>query len=167
MGTIASQTAALQTIIDAVPDSGTVYDYQKLPDPHWSEFVKAFTVEVAGYAGGKAHIRGFTIQYVGEEREEETVAAIGNTKYWRRIKYAIRAYFATSDQYQSDKVFRDLLETVANALDSKPDLNGECHYHDPVSIDVDRGLPRDFGDVTVHWAEIKITVHEQHTLTTS
>lgn len=167
MGNIAAQIASIETILNTVTDVGRVWDYQKMPDAHWSEFVKAFTTTVASYADGNTHVRGFTIQYVGEERQEETVATMGATKYWRRIKYAIRAYMTTSDANESDKVFRNLLETVANALDSRPDLIGECHYHDPVSIDVDRGMPRSFGDVMVHWAEIKLTAHEQHTLTTS
>ena len=167
MGVIADQRAEIETIVSGVTDVGNVYDYAKLPARGWAPFVAAFSTAVAGYALGADHIRAWTVQYRGERREEETTAAIGTTKYMRALRWRVRGYFTVSDENVSDKVFADLCEAVADALDSRPGLAGSCRWHSPVNISNDDGVPRTFGDVVVHYAELDFDAYRFVTLATS
>lgn len=152
-GTIAAQAAAIKAIVQAVPDVGTVFDHQPLPVNDWSKFVAAFTVDLGDGYG--RHIRSWTIQYLGETRLEENVA-IGATKVKRDISWVVRGHFSLDNNTEdSESKFRDLIEQVADALDTNKSLNGTAIDHDPVDVALpNNGAPIRLGDHLVHYAEI-------------
>ena len=171
MGVIADQREALRALIATVPDIGKVYRYQKLPEADWGHFVESYSAQIAGYLSGADHVRAWTVQYVGERRREYTTNTIGtNKKYDLETDWIVRGYFSLADNEDeatpSEEVFTDLLEVVADTILGDPGLGGFALYQKgDFIIDLDRGVPRSFADLFVHYAEVRMTYFTHITLT--
>lgn len=164
MGTAADQAAGIKAVIEAVENTGKVYDYQPVPVGNdWAEFVKKFTATI----GASTQVRAFTVAYLGEEREYRTIA-IGATKIRRNFDWLVRCYLGWHDP-DSEATFRDaLVEPVATAIDAARSLNGTALDHDPVQVN----LPNDgqgvsLGGVLCHYAEFRLRAWTEDTLATS
>jgi hypothetical protein len=156
-----SQTAGeIKNIVLTVPDCGQVYDYQPYPEGDWSEFVESFTATIAG----ARQVRAFTVQYIGERREEVAIG-IGSQKQRRYMNWMVRAHMG-HDGAASDIAFRDLVELVADALDKHRSLGAAAGAidHDPCDISLpNSGAGVVLGDVLCHYAEL--TFESQHEMT--
>jgi hypothetical protein len=156
-----SETAdAIRDTVAAVTNVGNVFDYQPYPQNNWDEFVALFSLVV----NGKLQVRTWTVQYLGERREELAIG-IGATKQRRYMQWMVRGHMGHNGA-TSDVEFRDLIELVANALDSNRGLAGVAGVmdHDPCDV----SLPNNaagvvLGDVLCHYVEITFeSQHEQN-----
>lgn len=130
MSQIGDQASAVAAVIDAVTDSGIVYSYRPMPKGDWSTFLDAFTVELVV---GQRHVRAWTVQYMGEERHELNIA-MSAAKQRHFYSWKVRFYYGWQDATGSEPAFRNIVESVANALDANRTLGGACISHDPVDI---------------------------------
>ncbi len=149
MSAIGDQASAVAVVIDNVVDSGVVYSYRPMPKGDWATFLTAFTVVI----GGVRHIRAWTVQYMGEERQELNIA-MSAAKQRHFYRWKVRFYYGWSDP-SSEQTFRSIVESVADALDTARTLGGACISHDPVDITVPaNGDGVMLGDYLCHTAEI-------------
>lgn len=165
MSSISDVAAAIKATLEDVPDIGNVFDYQLYPAAEWSTFVAAFSLEV----GGVTVLRTATVQYLGERRRE-AVVGVGATIQRRELDWVVRYHWGLADNGASDPAFRDMLEAIADAIDSNRSLGGVegCIDHDPVDIDLpDRGAPILLGDVLCHYGEVTFTSTHEQQLTVS
>jgi hypothetical protein len=162
MGTAATQAAAIAAIIDAVTDTGLVYDYQPVPKGlDWATYTTKFVTTI----GGVDQVRAWTVSYQGEDRAFRTVA-IGATKLIRKFEWLVRGYLGWQDP-DSDATFRDLNEAVVTALDTNRSLNGTAIDHEATRVT----LPNDgqgvlLGDVLCHYVEMRISPWVEESLAT-
>ena len=160
--TAATQAAAIAAIIDAVPDSGIVYDYQPVPKGNdWAAYAQKFVTSI----GGTNQVRAWTVAYIGEDRAYRTVA-IGATKLIRKYDWLVRGYLGWQDP-DSDATFRDLCEAVVTALDTNRSLSGSAIDHEATRV----LLPNDgqgvlLGDVLCHYVEMRLSPWVEDTLAT-
>lgn len=165
MSVIGDLAAAVKVTCLTVANPGVVYDYQPMPQNDWATFIASFVVDVVGVP----MVRAVTIQYVGEERTEKSIA-IGNSKQRRAIRLVVRLHMSWDDTgataTTSEVLFRDWVEAVADALDANRSI-GPAYDHDPVDV----GLPNNgaglmLGDVLCHYAELALVAHVEQTLVT-
>lgn len=157
---ISDTATEIRNVIATVPDCGQVFDYQPYPKGDWTEFVNSFTATI----GGERVVRAFTVQYIGERRQEVAIG-IGSQKQQRYMNWMVRAHMG-HDGAQSDADFRDLVELVADALDRHRSLSGAAGAidHDPCDISLpNSGAGVVLGDVLCHYAEL--TFESQHEMT--
>lgn len=162
MGLIADQSAAITTLVDAIDDAGLVYGYQPVPKNDWATFVTSFSTDI----GGTKMVAAWTLTLVNETRVRKTVA-FGATKITRSTTWLLRG-FRSWHEPDSDPAFRDVVESIADALDARPSLGGVCDDHDPATVT----FPNDgaavlLGDVRCHYAEIRLTARRDVTVATS
>lgn len=163
--TMVSGTAAtIRTTILTVSDVGQVYDYDPFPRGDWAQFVSLFTATVSG----STVVRAWTIKSVARRTVPLTIAP-GAEVQRVEFDWLIRGFLGLDDP-TSDAVFRDLLETVVEALNANRSLSGapEIIDHDPA----DYALPNNgallaLGDTICHYAEVTFTSYHEHVIAVS
>ena len=159
MGALSDQAAAIAAVVDAITNSGVVYDYQPSPRGNdLSSFVSHFVVTIST----KTQIRAWTVAYNGESGEERTVA-IGAMKMYRRINWLVRFFQSWDDTSEVD--FRNLTELAVLALNASQSLGGTVIRHTPCVVSMpNAGQGVVLGDYGCHLAEIRLTTTIEATL---
>lgn len=163
MGTVATQAAAIAALIGTVTDVGLVYDYQPVPKGlDWTTYTQKFVTSI----GGVEQVRAWTVAFIGEDRAFRTIA-IGATKTVRKSEFLIRGYLGWADP-DSDATFRDLVESVANVLDTNRSLSGTAEDHEAVGVTLpNEGQGVLLGDVLCHYAELRLSPWVEESLATA
>lgn len=151
---VANIRTQIFNIVDAVTDSGMVYDRVRYHN-EWNEFLNFFKVTISTVD----QIRGFEVEYKGQE----TLDAQMNPNVLRAHRWWVHGFLGVSDALETEKTFSTLIETVCNALDNDATLhNGQTYFNtSPASVPVleHRTSPTG-GGVLVHYAQIELTVTE-------
>lgn len=154
----ATMATAIKATLDTVTGVGLTYDHVPLPakSESWEVFVGTFTTTI----GGARTVRAWTVGWLGRT-PKEVRRGMGSQKVLQEHRFLIRGYAAIGPT--SEAMFRDLADTVANALDANVGLGGTVLEHDPVSVDMpERGMA--LADVGVHYAEITLVARVEVTL---
>lgn len=139
-------TAAIKTILEAVPGIGVVHDYERW-NASWDEFLRQFQ-DGAGKINGCMFAR------------KATPAVRDNMPTLRRDhKILIRCIYGLQDLVGSERTFQALVEAIQAAFDSDNTLGGTAHDSGPAQVEIVEN--RQFGKVLCHWAEISIEVRER------
>lgn len=161
MGTSSDQATAIANILDGITNSGVVYDHQPAPRGNdYAKFVQKFVTVVET----KRQIRAWTVSYVGEQREQTTVA-LGATKTLRRINWLVRFIQSWDDTSEVD--FRNLTEAAVTALDANLSLGGTALTHTPCMVTTpNEGQGVMVGDYGCHLAQIRFSALVEESLST-
>jgi hypothetical protein len=161
---IGQVASAIAQVVRGVTDAGVVYSYQPMPRAgDWAAFVDSFSTALDGKAA--RHVRCWTVQYLGEQRIERSVAQ-GQSRQRREMRWVVRGHMSWDGS--SEPTFRALVEAVADALDAARSLGGLVIDHDPVDIDFPgNGAGVVLGDVLCHLAEITMTAYAEATVATT
>ena len=138
--------ADIKAILQTVPGAGDkIYDYERW-SADWDTYLTLFKAD--------GIIKGFTIT-----RNKTTEEAQSSRTNWRIHTFIIRMFYALKDSDASEKKAQNLVEDIASAFRSKPELLGSCIQTSPVQVDVFE--PRMFGSVLCHYAELRLNVTEE------
>lgn len=151
---VSSIRTELYNLVDAVADSGMVYDRIRYHN-EWNEFLAFFKVTI----GSTEQIRGFEIEYKGHE----TIDAEFNPRVLRSHRWWIHGFLGVSDALETEKTFSTLVETVCNALDNSATLHNGQTYFDtsPASVPIlEHRTSNTGGGLLAHYAQIEVTVTE-------
>lgn len=138
-------------VLATVPDIGRLYAHERAA-ADWSVFLTFFKVAIAGVP----QIRGWEVSRKScGEALEELGAGQGNTD--QRHGYVIRGYLGVSDKDNTEKIFNDLIDAIADAFRN-------TRLADDLSHDYIRATiieSRFFSSVLCHYTELSLTVTEE------
>lgn len=161
--TLVSGTAAvIKTVIQTVANRGLVYDYDPFPIGEWHDFVATFTSDI----GGVTRVRAWTVRNTARRTVPLSIAP--NAEVQRvELDWLVRGFSGVRDDGGSDVTWRDLLETVTEALNANRSLAGapECIDHDPADYtQPNNGAPIALGDTICHYGEVTFTSYHHHVI---
>lgn len=148
----ATVRAGIKTLIESVSNVGEVYDHEPFAAT-WDEFVEQFKCRVLG----REQIRAFTISCEAIPRERLSVASTRSSHNQARLTYKIRGYCGFSEEHSTETEFLGVVIAVLNKLDTGI-VTGNA-YNAPIA-QLDSYVPRTFGGVLCHYAEITQEVIE-------
>jgi len=148
----ATVRASIKTLIEAVSNVGLVYDHEPFAAT-WDEYVDQFKCKVLG----RDQVRAWTISMEAMPRERLTVASARNTHNQARFNYKVRGYCGFNEECETETEFMTVVIAVLNKLDTGI-VTGNA-YNAPVA-QLDNYVPRTFGGVLCHYAEITQEVIE-------
>lgn len=148
----ATVRASIKTLVEAVSNVGEVYDHEPFA-ADWREYVDQFKCNVLG----RDQIRAFTISMEATPRERLAVAGARNTHNQARHTYKIRGYCGFNEDCDTENEFLTVVIAVLAKLDTGI-VTGNA-YNAPIA-QLDTYVPRTFGGVLCHFAEITQEVIE-------
>lgn len=140
----------IHTVVNAVADTGKVYDYQRFTN-NVTDYLALFKTTINGID----QIRAWMVGYNGFDTITLGSAPEGVIRSHRFTVYGL---LRLNDDDGSEKEFAILAEAVCDALDDDATLHAFTD-DEPADIFAFAYLP--FGDVLCHYAEINIQVSEQ------
>ncbi len=149
----ATVRASIKTLVDGVSNIGNVFDLEPFAVP-WDVFLDKFKATISSVD----QIRGWTISCEAIERTGLVAAGTRNQHNVDNYTYKIRGYQSLDSDTSTEKTFLIVAVAVMNALDggivSGPVYNAEL-------AQLTAYVPRMFGGVLCHYAEITQVVMEQ------
>ena len=149
--TIATARAEIYSVVNAVTNSGKVYDYDRLATD-WGTFLNLFRTTI----GGRKQILGYTIGYNGAAATDAEL----DPRAFRSHRFVVRGYMSLNDEKETEKTAANLAETIANALDDSATLHDGSSFYNTEPAQIEIFEARVFGDVLVHYTEIGLVVTE-------
>ncbi len=140
---LATQRAAIKTILDGIAGIGVVHEYQRWA-AHWTAFLSRFQDPAT------QTIRGCTVT---RESTCEAWIAIGQVE--RRHTWVVTFYMGLDDAGASEIAAQGQVEVICDVLRLDPALRGSAE-NDSSPPQVRRFEPRLFGSVLCHVAEIVV-----------
>jgi len=130
-------------------DSDTVYKYER--------HTKVWSTYISSFKDSNNVIHGYIITRTDVEEENEA----GRTNKTNSI-WLIRCFYALSSNGETENTtFQPLLDTIRTKFREKPRLNNTVLTTNAIRVS---GIaPLMFGDVLVHYAEIRIETEEEET----
>ena len=165
MSLVSGTADSIAAILTAVPNIGLVYKYDPFPSGDWASFVDEFTTTISGIE----QVRAWTIKNIGRVTEPGTMS-IGSEVQRPSLSWLIRGFLVVKNVATSDVTFRDLLEAVTEALNTKRGLGGAPSIldHDLADYSLpNNGELRLLGDVVCHYGEVTFTSHHEITVATT
>ena len=140
--------AAIKACVDTVGSEGVVHDYQRW-NADWPAFLTLFKTKI----GSQDYIRGWCISCTGNTNADRTLDGGVIDSY----EYTIRGIWGLDDSAASEKTALAKAIEIRDALRADATL-GAFWDAEPASIPVFEA--RMFGDVLVHYTEIRQVVKE-------
>lgn len=138
--------AKIKEILLAVSGIGTkVYDYEVYTDD-WASFLNKFKTG--------SIVKGFEFHRRATPEEAHTTRVNIRTH-----NFFFRGYYSLGADGATLKDFQALLESIATAFRTKPDLDATCQTNSPMQIDLVEN--RMFGETLCHYAEFRLLCEEE------
>lgn len=144
----------MKAVIETATGIGKVHDFERYTRD-WRQYERLFTKE--------QRVNVWQIERPSFTRFVH--ASKGPTNGVERVihNFTIRGFYAIFDQFESEKTFQDIIESICQAFRNKPDLNGKAEMI-KISPDspVTGSITKEFlGAVLCHMAEINISIQER------
>ncbi len=154
--TEATVRAAVYAVVNAVPNKGVAYDYER-HSTTWQAYLTLFKVTV----GSTDQIRAWTVACASFTQERIEFRTEGKAGLLRTYQFIIRGYLGLDDSAATEKTAIALAEDVIEALDDATTIRPPtAGYYDAQPAQLRTFELRMFGDVLCHYAEIGVVIQE-------